>query len=248
MITNFDNYKFRCSALGNIVTKSGKLTDGAKTYLQDCFIGEIYGVRKEAYGRALEKGIACEQDGLKMLNQTLYPETFISKIEEPIENDFIKGTPDCIPNEIVYDIKNAFDRFSFGKAELSHLYEWQVKGYCMLYELQRGRIFYCLNNMPDYMISDEERKLFYMQRMWATMDAPEYLEACDELRAAHNYNSIPVAERFKIFEVAFTTDDFLKIKNAVEQSREHLNELLKEHNDRIAFNLSLIEQAKEIAA
>lgn len=244
MITNFETYKFRCSALGNIITKSGKLTDGAKTYLQECFITEIYGVRKEAYGRALEKGIATEQDGFNLLNKTLYPERFIEKIKEPIENAMIKGTPDCIVNDIVYDVKSAFTLFSYGKAELTHNYEWQVKGYCMLYGLNNGVIFYSLNNMPDYMISEEERSMFYRERKWMSMDSPEYLEACDELRKAHTYDSMPVEDRFKIFPVQYTQDDADRISASVLVARLYLNELLKEHNERIAYNRDLMATAQ----
>ena len=68
----FDNYKFRASALGKIVSKSGNFTEGNKTYIEEVFIGEMYGVKKEAYGRALDKGVLCEEDGITMLNNTIY--------------------------------------------------------------------------------------------------------------------------------------------------------------------------------
>ncbi len=243
---NFNEYKFRCSALGNIVTKSGKLTDGAKTFLMDCFIESLYGVRKEAYGKAIDKGIACEQDGFDMLGKSLYPERFVKKITEPKENDFIRGTPDCIVDDKVWDIKNAFDRFTFGKAELSHLYEWQIRGYCMLYGKEDGAIFYCLNNMPDHMIAEEERNMFYRQRKWISIDSPDYLLACDELRAAHTYDSIPLAERFKIFEVVFTVEDAQRIQSAVVMGREYMNELMAEHMARVGYNQQLINDAKKV--
>lgn len=241
---NFDKHLFRCSALGNIVTKSGKITEGAQTHLKEVFIGELYGVKKEAYGKALEKGVATEQDGLKMLNDTLYPGRFVAKVQNGFENDFIKGTPDAIMDGIVYDIKNAYDRFTFGKAELSHLYEWQIKGYCYLTGHTSGRIFYCLNNMPDHMISEEERSMFYKLRKWVTMDDPDYLKACDELRAAHSYDMIPIAERFKLFPVEFTTEDKERIEAAVAQARKHLNGLWKEHQEEITGNLELMVGAR----
>jgi len=240
MKTNFDNYLFRCSALGNVVTPNGKLTQGAETYLKELFIGELYKVRKEAYGTALEKGIACEQDGFKMLNTALYPDRFVAKVPESKRNDYIIGTPDTIMDDMVYDIKNAFTLFSYGKAELTHLHEIQVKAYCWLYGKEKGRIFYCLNNMPEYMVADEERKMFYFQRKWATMEDPEYTKACEELRAAHNYDKMPLQDRFKIFDVAFTKEDEQKIIACVKQAREYLNKLLKEHNERIEYNLSLM--------
>lgn len=238
---NFDNFLFRCSALGNVVTASGKLTDGAKTYLKECFIGKIYGVRKEAYGKALEKGVACEQDGLGLLNKTLYKGRFVAKVDETKENEYIMGTPDTIMDDIIYDIKNAWDLFSFGKAELTHLHEWQIKGYCYLYGKEKGRIFYCLNNMPDYMISEEERKMFYTLRKWTTMDDPDFTTACDELRKGFVYDQMPDHHRFKIFDVEFTKEDEEKIIACVNQGRKYLNELLKAHEERISSNLLLMQ-------
>lgn len=241
---NFDNYLFRCSALGNIVTKSGKLTDGAKTYLEECFIGEIYNVKKEAYGRALEKGVACEVDGFRMLNDALYPGRFVKnyKDTEGLTNEFIKGTCDTIVDETIYDIKNALDLFTFGKAEMSHLYEWQLKGYCFLYEKTNARLFYCLNNMPDYLIAEEEKKMFYTQRKWLTMDDGDFLEACEDLRKAHNYDYMPLSHRFKIFETEFTPEDNARIIDAVKAGREYMNTLLKQHIERIELNESLMQK------
>ena len=86
---DFSNYKFRCSALGNIVSKSGKFTDGNKTYIEEVFIGELYGVRKESYGKAIEKGKYCEEDGITMLNKAIYPGSIV--IKNRIDQMEIKG-------------------------------------------------------------------------------------------------------------------------------------------------------------
>ena len=177
-IKNFNNWKCRCSALGNVVTASGNLTDSAKTYLLETFIGETENVTKDIYGKALEKGIACEEDGFKMLNKALYPGKFLRSVKMEIEqgtrkepsNKFIKGTADTIQRGIIYDIKNAFDRFTFGKAKMTHLYEWQLRGYMMLYKKKQSRLFYCLNNMPEYMIAEEQKKMFYIKRKWVSME------------------------------------------------------------------------------
>lgn len=241
MTTNFNNYLFRCSTLGNVVTASGKLTEGAKTYLSEVFINEVYGVRREAYGKALDKGIACEEDGFALLNKAIYPKQFVAKIKEVKQNKYIIGTPDTIMDWIVYDIKNAYDLFTFGKAQLTHLYEWQLKGYMMLHKLSRARLFYCINNMPEHILLDEERKMFYFQRKWVSTEDASYILACDELRAAHNYDAMPIEERFKIWDVELSDQDELKIASCVRAARLYLNELLNEHNDRIAFNKSLLE-------
>ena len=249
MSLNFDNWLCRCSALGKIITPSGKLTDGVKTHLEEVFISVKDGVQKEAYGKALEKGIACEDDGFKMLNEIFYPRQFVSKVKEPMENAFIKGTPDCIVPEAagkrVTDIKNAYTRFAFGKMrKLPMDYYWQVKGYMLLHNLPLGRLFYCLNNMPDYMIADEERKLFYTARKWISMDDPDYLKACEELRAAHTYDNLPLEERFRFWDLERNAEDDERIIDAVKKARVYLNELAEEHRENVNKNRKIIEVAK----
>ena len=240
MGNRFSNYLFRCSALGNIISKSGKLTDGVKTYLQECFIGEIYGVRKEAYGKALEKGILCEEDGISML-QNIYPGQLLMKNKEEKRNDYIKGSCDVFKNGIVHDIKNAYTLFTFGKAELSWLYEWQVKGYAMLWNTNRGLLFYCLNDMPEQMLLEEERLLFYKNK-WAfvSMEDENYVKACDELRKAHQYGWMNLWERFKAWDITITEADIETIKSSVITARNYLNELYEEHLAMIEKNKSLL--------
>lgn len=240
MENKFSNYKFRCSALGNIISKSGKLTDGVKTYVQECFIGEIYGVRKEAYGKALEKGVLCEEDGISML-QNIYPGQLLIKNKEEKSNEFIKGSCDVFKNSIVHDIKNAYTLFTFGKADLSWLYEWQVKGYAMLWKVKAGRLFYCLNNMPEQMLLEEERLLFYKNK-WAFVSTEDenYLKACEELRAAHTYEFMPVYERFKVWDIDFTDKDADIIKSSVEMARLYMSELWESHREMIGKNKLLL--------
>jgi hypothetical protein len=240
MENKFSNYMFRCSALGNIISKSGKLTDGVKTYLQECFIGEIYKVRKEAYGKALEKGVLCEEDGISML-QNIYPGQLLLKNKEEKRNGLIKGSCDVFKNSIVHDIKNAYTLFTFGKAEKSWIYEWQVKGYAMLWNTKKGRLFYCLNNMPEQMLLEEERLLFYKNK-WAfvSMEDENYLKACEELRAAHKYDHMPIYERFKVWDIDYTDNDTEIITASVEAGRKYLGELWEEHCEMVLKNMSLI--------
>lgn len=237
----FDNWLCRCSALGKVVSKSGKLTQTTMTFLDEVFISEIYGTKKEAYGKALDKGIACEEDGFKMLNDVFYRGRFVAKVKEPKENEFIKGTPDTIIDGCVTDIKNALDLFTFGKAEMSWDYEWQVKGYMFLYNLQKGRLFYCLNNMPEHMVLEEQRKMFYTQKKWATFEAPEYLNACDELASAHNYDNMPLEHKFKFWDLERSVNDDNSIIASVINARHYLNEKHQQHEQMIINNFNLLK-------
>lgn len=240
----FSNYKFRCSALGKIVSKSGQFTDGNKTYIEEVFIGELYGVRKEAYGKALEKGKYCEEDGITMLNKAIYPESIVIKNKERKSNDFIHGEMDTEKDGIVYDIKNAYDLFTFGKAELTHDYKWQLIGYMWLWGLKKGRLFYTLNNMPEHMLMAEERSLFYKNPgKYLTMESPDFLTDVEELRKAHNYDHMPIWERFKIWDVPFNEEDVEALKRAIIRAREYMQKLYQEHTEMIAKNMSYCQSA-----
>lgn len=240
MENRYDNYEFRCSALGKIISKSGKLTQTNLTYIQECFIGDIHNVRKEIGSKYFEKGVFCEEDGISLLNNTLYKGRLLVKNKERKHNGWIHGEADNIaPDAIVYDIKNAYDRFTFGKADLSHEYEWQLKGYCFLWGLKAARLFYCLNNMPDHLLVDEERKLFY-KGGYLTYESPEYLKACEELRAFHNYDKMELWERFKVWDVNYAEEDEKKIKSAVAEARKVMNDLYDQHLNTISRNKSLM--------
>lgn len=236
---DFSNYKFRCSALGNIVSKSGKFTDGNKTYIKDVFIGEIYGVRKEAYGKALEKGKYCEEDGITLLNKAIYPNGIVIKNKYRKSNDFIHGEMDAMKDGIVYDIKNAYDLFTFGKADLTHDYKWQLIGYMWLWGATSGRLFWCLNNMPEHLLIQEERSLFYKNPgKYLTTESDDYIQDCDELREAHNYSKMQIWDRFKVYDVPFSLDDIENLKKSITQAREYMSELYKEHHKMIEKNKS----------
>ena len=239
-MNNYDNYKFRASALGKIVTKSAKLTDGAVTYITECWIGQKWGVSREAYGKALDKGIATEEDIIQLINDCIYPGQFVGKVKESKENDYIRGTADIDHNGIIHDCKSAFDRFTFAKSELSHIYEWQLRAYMMLYGRSKARLCYGLVDMPDMMIIDEQRRLFYNNPgKWLTMEDEAYLQAADELEAAHKYGDIDIYERLKVWELEHSPIDDERIKDAVSDARKLMNKLEKQQSEHVQFIKSL---------
>ncbi|MDA3614682.1 hypothetical protein [Polluticaenibacter yanchengensis] len=240
----FDNYEFRCSALGKIVSKSGKLTDGVKTYLEDLFIGETYSTKKDAYGKALDKGRFCEEEGITMLSNTLLKGQLVLKNKERKRNGFIHGECDVVKNGTVYDIKNALDLFSFGKAELTWEYEWQLVGYYWLWECKKAILFYCLNNMPMPMLEEEKRMLFYKDKWkYLSFEDEQYLKDCEALEALHNYDKMPIYEKFKHWEVNVTGEKLETLKDAIIQARKFLNELQGRHEIFIKTNRHIVESA-----
>lgn len=237
---DFSKYQFRCSALGKIMSKSGSLTEGNKTYLKELYIGEYYGIRKEVTSKYFEKGNYMEEDAVSMINKALYPDKILIKNKARKYNDFIHGECDTVaPDEIVYDCKNAWDSFSFGKADLTWDYKWQGVGYMWLWEKKKFRLFYCLNNMPEHLLIGEERKLFY-QHNFVTYEDEEYQKLCLELRQKHNYDHLPIEEKFKIWEMDRNEDEIEALKKTIGACRKYLVKVHDQHLEMINNNLRLM--------
>lgn len=238
---NFENYEFRCSAIGKILSKSGKFTDGNKTYIEEVFAGVIHNVQKEINSKFFEKGLFEEESGITLLQNTLHKGELILKNKQRKHNGFIHGEFDCITKSgIVYDIKNAWDCFTFEKSDLTHDYKWQLISYAWLTGAKKARLFYCLNDTPEHILVQEEKKLFYSGNYIHTEDS-NYINNCNELRKKHIHSHKPLEERFKVWDIEFTDDDFECIKQAVINARVYLQELYDKRQLRLKENLSLMD-------
>lgn len=240
-----ENFKFRCSSLGSIISKSGKLTDGNKTYIQKCWIENKYNVKSDIQSKYFDKGIACEQDGLMLFKEVFYPDKLILKNRKHFNNDFIQGTPDVIVNPMLADIKNAYNLFTFGNASLTWDYEWQLKGYMYLTGLKESVLFYCLVDMPDFLLIQEEESLFY-KGGFLTTESSDYCEAVVELRKTYIYDYMAKEERFKIFNVELTDSDIETIEYSVLQARDYMNQLETEYSNRIEYNQTLLNKQLQL--
>jgi hypothetical protein len=235
---NFDKHLFRASSIGKIISKSGKLTDGIKTHLEEVFITELYGVQKDITSKYFDKGIACEQDGLDILSKCVI-KSFAGKNKEEFQNEYVKGTPDCLHKDMVFDIKNAYDLFSFGKASATWDYEWQVRAYQYLTGITRGYVLYCLADMPDFLFADEEKKLFY-QGKFLSYESEDFIQASQDLKRKLTYDYMRIEDKFKLFEIECTNQHFEIMIESVMTARKYLNELHQQYLDRVKFNNLLI--------
>ena len=224
--------------------KPDVLPQGVETHLDNVFRSEFWGRRRLLFNKFLDKGNLCEDDSIGLKSQI--DGFFYTKNEDHFENAFIKGTPDNI-QENVKDIKSNYDQETFDKAELTSLYEWQVKAYIWLMlnnkvlTSWRGKLVYCLVNNPIHQIINEKNSLFY--KMGQPEDDDEkYVEAVRQTERnmiydieAHKKNypnyffenadldfDIPAILRIKEFEVVLNTRDINLIKRRVKMCREYL--------------------------
>lgn len=236
---DFSTYTFRSHQFGKIVGASGKMTDGNKTYLRELFAGAVNNTRKQVSSKYFEKGLFEEESGITLLNQTLYKGKLVTKNKERRNNGWIQGECDTVKDGIVYDIKNAWDVFTFENADLSHEYKWQLKCYMWLWELEDARLFYCLNNTPDHLFESEARKLFYSGN-YISEESPEYIEAYNELKKHHIHDHKPLEERFKLWDVKLEDGDIEKMQVAITNARIYLNELRAKRQEQINANRVLM--------
>lgn len=240
--------KFRCSALGNILTdarsKTETLSETCKSYLIDLMVDFKYGRREEVKNDFVDKGTLVEQESIRLLS--LHTMKKYTKNKERLSNDFITGEPDIIlPNEVI-DIKSSFSAHTFFRAQkkdLNKMYFAQIQGYMALTGLQKGSVVYCLTNSPAYLIGKEISRLAYRYEP----ESKEWRKSAMQVERNHIFNiaefkrvnpdyelvtpldewmfNIPTADRVFKFEVERDNELIQKIYDRAQQCRDYLKHI-----------------------
>jgi hypothetical protein len=151
------NLIVRCSALSKIMTKSrsksSPLSETAKTFVMDKAKEDFYGIRPNFSNKFTEKGLRNEDLGIGMVNQARFMD--FKKNEERITTEWLTGECDINAGDKIIDIKCSwsFDTFpafqeEADKAVKKSGYDWQLRGYMMLYNKPFGEVVYCLTTTP----------------------------------------------------------------------------------------------------
>lgn len=225
--------RVRCSELHHLMgeprSKSEKLTQTAKTFVDELYIRYKYHRYKDITSRYIAKGLAVEEDSITLYSR--FSKRFFVKNEDNLFNDFITGTPDLFVKEgdkvaEVIDIKSSWDIWTFfkSKRELNDAYYWQMQGYLWLTDCDRGTVVHCLVDTPDEIINDERRKLSWKMGS-ISGDSPEYVSAETELVKNMTYSDIPINERVVEWSVSRDEEAIKKIIEKVELVRETLKGL-----------------------
>lgn len=225
---SFDNYLFRCSSLGAIMTgsrdKEDPLGETCKAKLIECYVAETYGREKEISSKYISKGLQAEEDSLTLYSR-LKKKVFF-KNEERLANEFICGTPDIIDDGCVIDIKTSWDVFTFFAVrtkKVNPAYEYQLQGYMALTGATCAKLAYCLVDTPEPLINDEKRKLMYAMGA-VSSESPEYLKACEEIDKNMRFSDIPMSERLIEFTIYRDDSKMQKVYEKISLCREFLNE------------------------
>ena len=154
------NFKCRASALGQLMTnsrsKTETLSQTTKSYLQDWYKEQVYGVKKQIKSKYIQKGLALEDTAIEFYSVAMDKDFMIKNLDH-FEDDFFTGTPDCFHDGIVYDFKTSWDCFTFplfdDQPDNGYFYQLQV--YMHLTGLKKAKLVYTLQDTPDFLTYEE---------------------------------------------------------------------------------------------
>tara|TARA_R110001632_G_scaffold76073_1_gene172702 strand:- start:6752 stop:7408 length:657 start_codon:yes stop_codon:yes gene_type:complete len=146
----------RCSELSKIMTKSktkNSPSEGTKSFLMQKAKEDYFEIKTFFGNKYTEKGIQNEDLGIEMVNQSRFMD--FKKNDERITLDWITGECDINAENNIIDIKCSwsFDTFPAFQEEANKSvkksgYDWQLRGYMLLYNKQFGEVIYCLTTTP----------------------------------------------------------------------------------------------------
>lgn len=162
--------KIRCSSLSRIMTEpKGKdevLSVGAKTYVEDLASEFVYGYTKLISSKEMDKGIIVENASIALLNDVMF--TSYVKNTERKTNDWLTGECDIFTGSKIIDIKSSWSLPTFPatvRAGRDKDYEWQLRGYMMLWDCDESEIAYCMVTTPDELIRFEPTEIHYVDHI-----------------------------------------------------------------------------------
>ena len=167
----------RCSSLGKIMTKpktkdEGALSVGAKTYIRELAQQEILGIDFEFSGKEIEKGLEVEDASIALLNRVR--RLSLKKNAERKSNGLITGECDLYDagRKRGHDLKSSWSAKTFPgwvKDCEDRLYEWQMRGYMLLWDADEWEVNYALVDTPERLIGYEPLQMHIVNHI------PEYM-------------------------------------------------------------------------
>jgi hypothetical protein len=234
---DFSKQTFRCSSLGSLMTNQpGKkdtksieeISATAIKELVKIFVYQVYGREKEIKSKYIQKGLECEEDSITLLSRIYHVPFF--KNDERKTNEFITGEADIVDPRLM-DTKSCWDLHSFFEHKTKKLdkdYEYQILGYCDLYDKSYGTVCFCLIDTPLGLIEQEKRNLLYKMNSVSDQN-PVYLQAAEALEKEMTFGDIPLKDRVYEVEVKRNPGEMERVYARVPLWREWLQMFAERH-------------------
>ena len=165
------------------------------TYCQEWIKEQIYGFQKEIKSKYLDKGLFLEDTAIDFYSEV--KGEFLLKNTETFENEFMRGTPDVVGEEIL-DFKCSFDAYTFPLFDdkPNPDYVAQLQTYMALTGVKKARLIHVLLNTPEHLV-----------KPW---DDPK------------DYSLVDSKYRIKEYEIAYDQEMVDKIIERVKVCREYI--------------------------
>lgn len=142
------------------------LSKGAKTAVEKIAKEIVYGFNEVITGKYMDKGLIVEDDSIALYNSVFF--TDYKKNTERRNNQWITGECDIFTGSKIIDIKSSWSLATFpatSEAGRDKGYEWQLRAYMMLWDVDYAEIAYCMVNTPDELIKYEQADLHYVDNI-----------------------------------------------------------------------------------
>ena len=160
--------------------KKPELSETAKREVEKIWLLNEKGYYDDLENKYLTKGLLNEDDGLGLVSEVTG--NFLLKNKERKYQNNITGECDSISEidgkKIVIDIKSSWSVRTFMNADLSNIYEWQMRAYMYLYDIEEAWLCYTLTDVPEHLIEQEKKKVFY--KYYSNGMSNEEVELLDE--------------------------------------------------------------------
>ncbi len=198
-------FTIRCSAIGKIMSNAkvkGELSQTCKSYLHEWYANE----NEQIHSKYIDKGIEVENDLIDFMAEQL-GFGMASKNTVRVSDEFMEGECDVDLPTCVVDVKASWNKKTLQQVAIDGYdkdYEWQLQGYCHLYNKPTAYLFHGLLNTPE------------------TDWQPEIV-----------YDDMPANERWIAFKFDYDIDKITAIKERVEQCRAYLIEYDKKIKSKL---------------
>lgn len=208
----------RCSSLGKIMTEpktktEGILSVGAKTYIRELAQQEILGVDFEFSSKETQKGIEVEDESIALLNRVRG--LSLVKNTERKSNGLITGECDLYDAERKrgHDLKSSWSAKTFPGWVVDcedKLYEWQMRGYMLLWDADEWEVNYALVDTPERLIGFEPLAMHVVSHIpehmrltsWTIQrDFAKERAIAEKVKAAREYYAKVVQEFDQIHQI-----------------------------------------------
>lgn len=223
-----------------LIKDKKELSETCKSFLIDWILEFKYDRIKDFSNKFTEKGNLTEQDGFQLIQDVLFKGSFLSKNTEYRENEYITGMNDIRMPKLIIDNKSSWSLFTFPIGETilpTKDYEYQINGYCDLWNTEQGMICYTLNDTPFHLVDKMFKDFCYKNQI-------EYDEIPENIAYEIIKNHVFTTEGLKQYKFVLGTYDISGFKEIPKEKRiVHFK--IEKHQDKIDAIYQRVRECRE---